>query len=129
MSAKPKKAKVAIKTMIDRVYKNGFIFVAWDPIEVNKYFVEQDVDFDVSDEDLDGVCASKGADHYIYLKELEIGVLVHECVHAAQASMEYRGIETWNNNTEITAYLTQWIFDNSNMFYIKYFAKLKKNEK
>lgn len=41
----------------------------------------------------------------------DLGVLVHECIHAANYCLSDRGIKSDAVNDEPTAYLAQWIFD------------------
>ena len=52
----------------------------------------------------------------IYLRDKkEIGLLVHECVHAANLTFGRKGYRPEMYNDEPQAYLIQSIFDNSNV--------------
>lgn len=53
-------------------------------------------------------------DQYIYIwvrSTSDLGVLVHECIHAANYCLSDRGIKADAVNDEPTAYLAQWLFD------------------
>jgi hypothetical protein len=41
---------------------------------------------------------------------VDVGHLVHECVHAANFTLGIRGVKISTRNDETQAYLTQWIF-------------------
>lgn len=127
----PKKAKSKLKVLefADPVYKNGFVLLAGTHDEVVDYLQEQQVWIYEPDYEQDGCCYNKWCDSYICIFEDDISVIVHECIHAAQFAMDYRGVNTWIDNTEVLAHLTQWIFQEALPFFNNYFAKLKKDEK
>ena len=65
-----------------------------------------------------------GHSHVIWVPDFDStitkrGVLVHECVHAAAAILEAKGIPLRLENDEILAYLTEYIFKESLSFVIK----------
>jgi hypothetical protein len=48
---------------------------------------------------------------YIYLKDYTHRVLVHECIHVAQWILDKKWIKTGIKNTEVLAYVTDWIYN------------------
>ena len=51
------------------------------------------------------------------------GTLVHECIHAAGAILDSRGVLADWNNDEALAYLVQWIFNQGSKFYFGFTDK------
>jgi hypothetical protein len=47
---------------------------------------------------------------YLYIKEADYQIIAHECVHIAQGLLHYKGIKTGYKNTEVLAYVTDWIY-------------------
>lgn len=106
--------------LVDHVYKNWFIFLHWTPDEIIKYADKHYLSFEIEEWQW-GFCYNIWADCYIWIRELKLWDLVHECIHATQMAMKHRWISTDENNTEITAYHTQWLFENASDFYLKCF--------
>ena len=48
---------------------------------------------------------------HLYIKTKTHRVLVHESIHIGQAILNHKGIKTGYNNTEILAYVTDWIYN------------------
>lgn len=48
---------------------------------------------------------------HIYIKTLTHRVIVHECIHIAQWILNYKWIKTGYENTEVLAYVTDWIYN------------------
>ena len=86
---------------------------------------ENNLGYQFASETLGGVCIHKGDDTYIFMFEDKISTIMHECVHAAQMSLDYRGVPTGVENTEGVAYLAAWIFDECLGFFADYFDKQK----
>lgn len=56
------------------------------------------------------VIESNGASHFVItIIEHERRVIIHECVHAAHVILESKGIPVDTNNSEIIAYLTDFL--------------------
>lgn len=110
--------------LVDHVYKNWFIFLYWSPEEIIDYANENDLPLEIEPEQW-WFCLNIWADCYIWIRDLKLWDLVHECIHATQYAMDYRWISTDIDNTEITAYHTQWLFEESSNFYLKCFKNKK----
>jgi hypothetical protein len=126
-----KKSKLQVLALMD-TYENEFIFLAGTPEEMRDYFYEKKLDEPVSIDRINGaawLAYNKGSVNVIMVMKDDLGLIIHECVHAIQHAMDDVVIETGVENTEITAYWTEWLCKSAIPFYTKYFAKLKENAK
>lgn len=125
------KANVKVHTIIDKVYENGFCFVHWEKKELEKFMRENDLSLDEIEDDVDAFCLSKGCDSYIFVFIDDVSIMAHECLHAAQHALDYRGVPTCNSNTEGVAYLMQWILQECINFFSKHldWGEVKQEEK
>ena len=48
---------------------------------------------------------------YIYAEEPELGLVVHECVHAANYILNFIGCKAVRSDDEVLAYLTEHLFN------------------
>lgn len=59
----------------------------------------------------EAICHIEPDTAYLYIKTKTHRVLVHECIHIAQAILHHKWIKTWYKNTEVLAYVTDWIYN------------------
>ena len=59
----------------------------------------------------EAICYIKPDSAYLYIKKMTHRVLVHECIHIAQWILHHKWIKTGYKNTEILAYVTDWIYN------------------
>lgn len=48
---------------------------------------------------------------YLYIKDATYSTLAHECIHIAQWILHHKWIKTGYKNTEVLAYVTDWIYN------------------